>query len=132
MHSTVIYQGLNIMDNVFTAVQPFCTFLSAIGLFPLTFSDTPQNGKFGIKWQSVVASCCNVMVLMTLLVLNSINAHSHEFHLISPLLNAVWRIQAVFGIFLNFVQLSYQIRKRKNIVAILTALNSFDKKVSMS
>lgn len=118
------------MDNIFNAAKPFCVVLSAIGLFPLSFDGPVREGHFVVKWHGIMALCCNVVILIVLLVLNVMS--SFNFADVSVLLNLLWKIQAVSGNLLIFIQIFYQIYKRHNIVCIVTALHSFDEKVNKS
>lgn len=117
----------NIMDNVFFAASPFCRIMCAIGFFPLSLNGPIANGDFVINRRGVIASCCNAVISFIFIVLNFTN--SFEFKGVSPFLNVLFRMQAVLGSLLNFMQFFYQIYKRRQIVEILAALNSFDKKV---
>lgn len=116
-----------IMENIFSVSEPYYFLCKVLGLFPMSFEGPKTKGVFKTKWNDVVCSLLSLIVPVLLIALNFYLEYGPTSS--SAMLSDLWKIQAVFGVFLILLQHSYQISKNKEIPRFLNAVNEFDQKV---
>lgn len=116
------------MENIYTTAQPFYVLTKGLGLFPMSNEGSAFKPKFRVRLHDIVASFLAFLVPILLIVLNSSCSDAPASS--SRMLSDIWRVHAIFGVFLVVLNFIYQIRRRSEILKFLEMINEFDKKVS--
>lgn len=110
--------------NVFTNSKPFLMFLKIFGLFPLTLN---KKNLWKTTALDVVSTCIAILIFMCLGSISFMDIISYDVG--SKILGQAWSVTYKLAIFLQFLLISYQLYKCREIASILTSIYNIDAKV---
>lgn len=117
------------MSNVYSAFKPFYNLSKALGVFPKSFKGSTEQGKLETKWIDIASSILSVLFLLILILL--IIFVGDKSPSTSPLLAQLWVIQIMQGLIFHLLTFIYQTSKCKSMGNFLSAIDHFDRKVSL-
>jgi hypothetical protein len=114
------------MENIFTAYQPFIVFFKFLGLFPLSFDGPARKGNLKFKWKNIFSSCTTILFYTFVFGFILTN---RKVTVDSKILYYGWSLPSLLESFFQLVLVLNQLKDAKKIVLFLKKLQAVDEKV---